>query len=81
MPRDVVDRPPEQPGIGAPPVSKAYGERENTRLEHVREPQRALQHREFTEAEGEPQGWADARAATTDEGPKASSERAGRPAA
>ncbi len=72
MQREVVDL-PEQPGIGAPPVSKAYGERENTRLEHVREPQRALQHREFTEA--------DARAATTDEGPKASSERAGRPAA
>ncbi|BBC91213.1 hypothetical protein SRO_7532 [Streptomyces rochei] len=53
MPRKVVDRLPEQPGIGDPPVPKAYGE---------------------------PRRRADARAATTDEGPKASSDAAaGRP--
>ncbi|MFJ8098245.1 hypothetical protein [Streptomyces griseofuscus] len=48
-----MDRLPEQPGIGDPPVPKAYGE---------------------------PRRRADARAATTDEGPKTSSDAAaGRP--
>ncbi|MCS0635993.1 DUF4158 domain-containing protein [Streptomyces sp. LP05-1] len=71
VPPEVVGYPAEQLDIGDPPVLKAYGERENTRLEHVRELRRVLEYREFTEAEGELREWVDARAWTTGEGPKA----------
>ncbi|MEU4359422.1 Tn3 family transposase [Streptomyces virginiae] len=71
VPPEVVEYLAEQLGIGDPSVLKEYGERENTRLEHVRELRRVLEYREFAEAEGELREWADARAWTTGEGPKA----------
>lgn len=71
VPPEVVDYLAEQLDIGDPSVLKAYGERENTRLEHVRELRRVLEYREFAEAEGELREWVDARAWTTGEGPKA----------
>ncbi|MFF8653793.1 Tn3 family transposase [Streptomyces huasconensis] len=71
MPVEVVKYLAEQLDIGDPSVLKAYGERENTRLEHVRELRRVLEYREFAEAEGELREWVDARAWTTGEGPKA----------
>ncbi|WP_331723218.1 Tn3 family transposase (plasmid) [Streptomyces sp. NBC_00111] len=71
VPPKVVDYLAEQLDIGDPSVLKEYGERENTRLEHVRELRRALEYREFAEAEGELREWVDARAWTTGEGPKA----------
>nr|BBG20802.1 transposase [Streptomyces fradiae]BBG20806.1 transposase [Streptomyces fradiae] len=71
VPPEVVDYLAEQLDIGDPSVLKEYGERENTRLEHVRELRRVLEYREFAEAEGELREWVDARAWTTGEGPKA----------
>lgn len=71
VPVEVVDYLAEQLGIGDPSVLKVYGERENTRLEHVRELRRVLEYREFAEAEAELRAWVDARAWTTGEGPKA----------
>ncbi|GBQ00232.1 transposase [Streptomyces spongiicola] len=71
VPVEVVDYLAEQLDIGNPSVLKVYGERENTRLEHVRELRRVLEYREFAEAEAELRAWVDARAWTTGEGPKA----------
>nr|WP_228925428.1 DUF4158 domain-containing protein [Streptomyces sp. DH7] len=70
VPAAVVDYLAEQLDIGNLSVLKAYGERENTRLEHVRELRRVLEYREFA-AEAELRVWVDARAWTTGEGPKA----------
>ncbi|SDN73945.1 Transposase and inactivated derivatives, TnpA family [Streptomyces wuyuanensis] len=71
VPVEVVDYLAEQLDIADASVLKAYGERENTRLEHVRELRRVLEYREFAEAEAELRAWVDARAWTTGEGPKA----------
>ncbi|MEE1766737.1 Tn3 family transposase [Streptomyces sp. JV185] len=71
VPVEVVDYLAEQLDIGDASVLKAYGERENTRLEHVRELRQVLEYREFAEAEAELRAWVDARAWTTGEGPKA----------
>ncbi|MFI9824565.1 Tn3 family transposase [Streptomyces sp. NPDC052013] len=71
VPVEVVDYLAEQLDIDDPSVLNVYGERENTRLEHVRELRRVLEYREFAEAEAELRAWVDARAWTTGEGPKA----------
>ncbi|MEU6651974.1 Tn3 family transposase [Streptomyces sp. NPDC046900] len=71
VPVEVVDYLAEQLGIDDASVLKAYGERENTRLEHVRELRRVLEYQEFAEVEAELRAWVDARACTTGEGPKA----------
>ncbi|MGY1548290.1 Tn3 family transposase [Streptomyces sp. MN6] len=71
VPAEVVDYLAEQLGIGDASALKAYGERENTRLDHVRELRRVLEYTEFAEAEAELRAWVDARAWTTGEGPKA----------
>ncbi|MET7503281.1 Tn3 family transposase [Streptomyces microflavus] len=71
VPAEVVDYLAEQLDIADVSVLKAYGERENTRLEHVRELRRVLEYREFAGAEAELRVWVDARAWTTGEGPKA----------
>lgn len=71
VPAEVVDYLAEQLDIGDVSVLKAYGERENTRLEHVRELRRELEYKEFAEAEAGLRTWVDARAWTTGEGPKA----------
>ncbi|WSM19286.1 DUF4158 domain-containing protein [Streptomyces mirabilis] len=68
VPPEVVDYLAEQLDIGDPSVLKVYGERENTRLEHMRELRRVLEYREFAEAEAELREWVDARAWTTGEG-------------
>lgn len=47
-------------GIGYASVLKAYGERENTRLEHVRELREVLEYQEFAQAEAELQAPFDA---------------------
>ena len=66
-----MDHLAEQLGIADVSVLKAYGERENTRLDHVRELRRVLDFTEFAAAEAELRAWVDARAWTTGEGPKA----------
>ncbi|MFE1029715.1 Tn3 family transposase [Streptomyces sp. NPDC058818] len=71
VPAEVIDYLAEQLDIGDASVLKAYGERENTRLEHVRELRRVLEYKEFAEAEADLRTWVDARAWTTGEGPKA----------
>ncbi|MFJ2203298.1 Tn3 family transposase [Streptomyces violaceusniger] len=71
VPAEVVDYLAEQLGIADASALKAYGERENTRLDHVRELRRVLEYTEFAEAEAELRAWVDARAWTTGEGPKA----------
>ncbi len=71
VPVEVADYLAEQLGIEDSSVLAAYGERENTRLDHVRELRRLLEYREFAEAEPELRAWVDARAWTTGEGPKA----------
>ncbi|MDI3101932.1 DUF4158 domain-containing protein [Streptomyces sp. AN-3] len=71
IPAEVADYLAEQLGVADASVLKAYGERENTRLDHVRELRRILEYTEFSEAEAELRGWVDARAWTTGEGPKA----------
>ncbi|MEV8248692.1 Tn3 family transposase [Streptomyces rochei] len=71
VPAEVVDYLAEQLGVADASALKAYGERENTRLDHVRELRRVLEYTEFTEAEAELRAWVDARAWTTGEGPKA----------
>jgi hypothetical protein len=70
VPAEVVDYLAEQLDIGDASVLKAYGERENTRLEHVRELRRVVEYKEFAEAEADLRTWVDARARTTGEGPK-----------
>ncbi|MEH0564456.1 DUF4158 domain-containing protein [Streptomyces silvae] len=71
VPPEVVDYLAEQLGIADVSALKAYGERENTRLDHVRELRKVLEYTEFAEAEAELRAWVDARAWTTGEGPKA----------
>lgn len=71
VPAEVVDYLAEQLGIADASALKAYGERENTRLAHVRELRKVLEYTEFAEAEAELRVWVDARAWTTGEGPKA----------
>ncbi|MFF1921347.1 Tn3 family transposase [Streptomyces sp. NPDC058221] len=71
VPAEVVDYLAEQLGIADASALKAYGERENTRLAHVRELRKLLEYTEFAEAEAELRVWVDARAWTTGEGPKA----------
>ncbi|WP_331736650.1 Tn3 family transposase (plasmid) [Streptomyces canus] len=71
VPPEVVDYLAEQLGIADVSALKAYGERENTRLAHVRELRKLLEYTEFAEAEAELRVWVDARAWTTGEGPKA----------
>ncbi len=71
VPAEVVDYLAEQLGVADASALKAYGERENTRLDHVRELRRVLEYTEFAEAEAELRAWVDARAWTTGEGPKA----------
>jgi hypothetical protein len=71
VPAEVADYLAEQLGIADASVLKTYGDRENTRLEHVRELRRVLEYTEFAEAEAELRMWVDARAWTTGEGPKA----------
>ncbi|GAA5052436.1 Tn3 family transposase [Streptomyces similanensis] len=71
VPAEVVGYLAEQLGIADASALKAYGERENTRLAHVRELRKVLEYTEFAEAEAELRVWVDARAWTTGEGPKA----------
>ncbi|AOP47929.1 Tn3 family transposase [Streptomyces lydicus] len=71
VPAEVVDYLAEQLGVADASALKAYGERENTRLDHVRELRRVLEYTEFAEVEAELRAWVDARAWTTGEGPKA----------
>lgn len=71
IPVEVADYLAEQLGIEDASLLKAYGERENTRLDQVRELRRLLEYREFAESESELRTWVDARAWTTGEGPKA----------
>nr|WP_316959416.1 DUF4158 domain-containing protein [Streptomyces sp. TRM68367] len=71
VPAEVVDYLAEQLGIEDASELKAYGERENTRLDHVRELRWVLEYTEFAKAEAELRAWVDARAWTTGEGPKA----------
>ncbi|WP_329613276.1 Tn3 family transposase [Streptomyces brevispora] len=71
VPAEVVDYLAGQLDIADASVLKAYGERENTRLAHVRELRQVLEYREFGGAEAELRVWVDARAWTTGEGPKA----------
>jgi TnpA family transposase len=71
VPVEVAEYLAEQLGIEDASVLEAYGERENTRLDHVRELRRLLEYREFAEVEPELRAWVDARAWTTGEGPKA----------
>nr|WP_045563693.1 DUF4158 domain-containing protein [Streptomyces sp. FxanaA7] len=71
VPAEVVDYLAEQLGVVDASAMKAYGERENTRLDHVRELRRVLEYTEFAEAETELRTWVDAWAWTTGEGPKA----------
>ncbi|AQW50738.1 Tn3 family transposase [Streptomyces violaceusniger] len=71
VPAEVVDYLAEQLGVADASALKAYGERENTRLDHVRELRRVLEYTEFAEAEAELRAWVEARAWTTGEGPKA----------
>lgn len=71
IPVAVADYLAEQLGIEDASVLKAYGERENTRLDHVRELWQRLEYWEFAEVEPEVRAWVDARAWTTGEGPKA----------
>jgi TnpA family transposase len=71
VPAEVVDYLAGQLGVADASALKAYGERENTRLDHVRELRRVLEYTEFAEAEAELRAWVDARAWTTGEGPKA----------
>ncbi|MFD5222662.1 Tn3 family transposase [Streptomyces tendae] len=71
VPAEVVDYLAEQLGIVDASALEAYGERENTRLAHVRELRKILEYTEFAEAEAELRVWVDARAWTTGEGPKA----------
>lgn len=71
VPAEMVDYLAEQLGVADASALKAYGERENTRLDHVRELRRVLEYTEFAEAEAELRAWVDARAWTAGEGPKA----------
>lgn len=71
VPAEVVDYLAEQLGIADASALKAYGERENTRLTHVRELRKLLEYTEFGEAEAELRVWVDARAWTSGEGPQA----------
>ncbi|WP_416969346.1 Tn3 family transposase [Streptomyces sp. 4F14] len=71
VPAEVVDYLAGQLGVADASALKAYGERENTRLDHVRELRRVLEYTEFAESEAELRAWVDARAWTTGEGPKA----------
>ncbi|GAA3312225.1 hypothetical protein GCM10020295_83540 [Streptomyces cinereospinus] len=71
IPAEVADYLAEQLDVEDASVLKAYGERENTRLDHVRELRRVLEYTEFAAVEAELRTWVDARAWTTGEGPKA----------
>ncbi|WP_327259728.1 Tn3 family transposase [Streptomyces sp. NBC_01240] len=71
VPAEVADYLAEQLGIADASVLKTYGDRENTRLDHVRELRRILEYTEFADVEAELRVWVDARAWTTGEGPKA----------
>jgi hypothetical protein len=71
VPAEAVDHLVEQLDVADASVLKAYGERENTGLEHVRELRRVLEYKESAEAEAGLRTWVDARARTTGEGPKA----------
>ncbi|MBG6089617.1 TnpA family transposase [Actinomadura viridis] len=71
VPTQVVDYLAEQLAIEDASVLKAYGERENTRLGHMRELRQVQGYRDFAEVEGELREWVDARAWTTGDGPKA----------
>lgn len=71
VPAEVVDYLAEQLGVADASALKAYGERENTRLDHARELRRVLEYTEFAEVEAELRVWVDAQAWTTGEGPKA----------
>lgn len=51
VPAEVVDYLAEQFGNADASALKAYGERENTRLVHVRELRKILEYTEFAEAE------------------------------
>ncbi|WUE64688.1 Tn3 family transposase [Streptomyces europaeiscabiei] len=65
VPAKVADYLAKQLGIADALVLKTYGDRENTRLDHVRELRRVLKYTEFAEAEAELRVWVDARAWTT----------------
>ena len=71
VPAEVADYLAGQLDIADASVLKAYAERENTRLDHVRELRRVLEYTEFAGVEAELRAWVDARAWTTGEGPKA----------
>ncbi|MEU5566284.1 DUF4158 domain-containing protein [Micromonospora musae] len=68
IPVEVADYLAEQLDIEDASVLKAYGERENTRLDHVPELRRVLEYTEFAAVEAELRTWVDARAWTTGEG-------------
>ncbi len=70
VPVVLVDYLAEQLGIADPSCVKFYGERENTRLAHVREIRQADGWREFTEVEAELGEWIEGQAWTTGDGPK-----------
>ncbi|WNI19678.1 DUF4158 domain-containing protein [Streptomyces sp. ITFR-21] len=71
VPTEVADYLAEQLGVPDASVLKTYGERENTRLDHVRGLREVFGYREFAGAEAELREWVGARAWTTGEGTKA----------
>ena len=71
VPNVVVDYLAEQLGVADASCLKRYGERNQTRLEHAWEIQRALGFVEFAAAREELSSWVGARAWTTGDGPKA----------
>lgn len=71
VPVEAVDYVAGQLGVADPSCVKGYAERQKTRLEHQWEITREDGYREFPVAEQDLAGWLDARAWTTDEGPRA----------
>lgn len=71
VPSVVLEYLAEQLEIADPSCVKRYTERRATRFEHAEEIKGAYELRDFAEVEGELEGWVDARAWTTGDGPKA----------
>ena len=68
---EVVDYLSQQLGVADPSCVKRYTRRAKTRLEHTWGIRERYHLREFAEAEADLEAWADARARTTGDGPKA----------
>jgi hypothetical protein len=71
VPNAVLEYLAEQLEIADPSCVKRYTERRATRFEHAEEIKSAYGLRDFAEVEGELEGWVEARAWTTGDGPKA----------